>query len=51
MTVLASLISDYGWAAVATAAVIYVLVQSEIRIHYPGRSRADDSKLSPKKPQ
>ncbi len=39
MTVLASLISDYGWAAVATAAVIYVLVRSEIRIHYPGRNR------------
>jgi hypothetical protein len=38
MTVLASLISDYGLPAVAAAAVIYVLVHSEIRIHYPGRN-------------
>lgn len=39
MTVLASLISDYGWPTVASAAVIYVLVRSEIRIHYHGRNR------------
>ena len=39
MTVLASLISDYGWPTVATAAVVYVLVSSEIRIYYPGRNR------------
>jgi hypothetical protein len=39
MTVLVSLISDYGWPSVAAAAVIYVLIRSEIRIHYPGRNR------------
>jgi hypothetical protein len=39
MTALASLISDYGWPSVSAAAVIYVLVRSEIRIHYPGRNR------------
>jgi hypothetical protein len=39
VTVLASLISDYGWSAVAAATLIYVLVRSEIRIHYPGRDR------------
>jgi hypothetical protein len=39
MTVLASLISNYGLSAVAAATVIYVLIRSEIRIHYPGRGR------------
>ncbi|NYF91509.1 hypothetical protein HDF08_003611 [Edaphobacter lichenicola] len=39
MTVLASLISDYGWPAGAAAALIYVLMRSEIHIHYPGRTR------------
>jgi hypothetical protein len=39
MTTLASLISDYGWPAVAGAAVVYVLLRSEIRIYYPGRNR------------
>ncbi|MGA8673115.1 MAG: hypothetical protein WB679_24790 [Terracidiphilus sp.] len=41
MTVLASLISNYGWPAVASAAIIYVLVRSEISIRYPGRDRRD----------
>jgi hypothetical protein len=31
--------SDYGWPAVAGAAVVYVLLRSEIRIYYPGRNR------------
>jgi hypothetical protein len=39
MTILTGLISDYGWPAVAGAAVLYVLLRSEIRIYYPGRSR------------
>jgi hypothetical protein len=39
MAVLTGLISDYGWPAVAGAAVLYVLLRSEIRIYYPGRSR------------
>jgi hypothetical protein len=39
MTVLVSLISDYGWPAVAAAALIYVLVRSEIHIYYPGCNR------------
>jgi hypothetical protein len=37
MTTLASLISNYGLPVVVGAAVVYVLLRSEIRIHYPGR--------------
>ena len=39
MTTLASLVSDYGLPVVAGAALVYVLLRSEIRIHYSGRSR------------
>lgn len=42
MTVLANLISDYGLPVIAAAAVIYVLLRSDIRIHYPGRGRKDE---------
>jgi hypothetical protein len=42
MTVLTRLIANYGWQAVAIAAVIIFLLRSEIRIHYKGRDRKID---------
>ncbi|WP_433985251.1 hypothetical protein RBB78_24930 (plasmid) [Tunturiibacter empetritectus] len=39
MTTLVSLISDYGLPLVAGAAVVHVLLRSEICIHYPGGNR------------
>jgi hypothetical protein len=39
MSVLTNLVSDYGWPAVAGAAVIFVLLRSEIRISYSGLKR------------
>ena len=42
MMVLASLISNYGLSLVAGAAVVYVLLRSDIRIHYPGRREKDE---------
>jgi hypothetical protein len=35
------MISEYGWPAVAVAAIIFVLLRSEIRIHYPGRRKKE----------
>ena len=43
MTVLVHLISDYGLPVVASAAIIFILLRSDIRITYSGRKRkADD---------
>jgi hypothetical protein len=42
MTALANLISGYGLPVVAGAAVVYVLLRSDIRIHYPGRGNKDE---------
>ena len=35
MIQLVSLISNYGWAAVLLAALIFILLRSEIRFRYP----------------
>ena len=42
MTVLASLISNYGLAVVIGAAVVYVMLRSDIRIDYRGRDVKDE---------
>jgi hypothetical protein len=36
MMILASLISDYGLPVVAGTAIVYILLRSDIRIHYSG---------------
>jgi hypothetical protein len=43
MTALASLISDYGLPAVAGAAIVYILLRSDIRIDYRGRNGKSES--------
>ncbi len=43
MTDLAGLVSNYGGQAVTVGVLLWVLIRSDIRIHYPGRNRkADD---------
>ncbi len=43
MTDLTSLVSAYGWQAAAVAVLLWVLLRSDIRIHYPARkNKADD---------
>ena len=42
MMVLANLISNYGLPIVAGAAVVYVLLSSDISIHYLGRRHKDE---------
>jgi hypothetical protein len=39
MMMVTNLVSDYGWPAVADAAIVFFLLRSEIRISYSGRKR------------
>lgn len=43
MTILIHMVSEYGWPAVASAAIVFILLRSEIRITYSGKGhKADD---------
>ncbi len=43
MTDLAGLVSTYGWQAITVAVLLFILLRSDIRVHYPGRDRGKDA--------